>query len=187
MRKKTSNKKMQQRPGYALITGGAGFIGTNLAHRLLEGGNKVRIFDYLSRAGTDKNLDWLCKQHDPRILDIRIDYVRDDRAVGQALDRVDQVFHLAVQVAVTTSIGDPLEDFEINVRGTLNLLEALRRRPRPSGLIYTSTNKVYGNLLDLPLSRNGTRYEPAGGRQPWGILFQAEQYSGTTCRPLFAP
>ncbi len=109
-KKKQATKKCSNGPGYALITGRAGFIGTNLAHRLLEGGNKVRIFDNLSRAGTDKNLDWLCKKHDPRILDIRIEDVRDDRAVEQALDRVDQVFHLAAQVAVTTSIGDPLED-----------------------------------------------------------------------------
>jgi CDP-paratose 2-epimerase len=165
--------------GFVLITGGAGFIGTNLAQRLLADGRKVRIYDNLSRAGVMKNLDWLCNRFNTELLDIRVEDVRDPRALEIALNGVEQVFHLAAQVAVTTSIGQPLEDFEVNVRGTLNLLEAMRRMPQPPDLVFTSTNKVYGNLLDFPLRRNGTRYEPANGRsRQWGISeSQSMQFS----------
>ena len=154
----------------ALITGGAGFIGTNLAHRLISEGRSVRILDNLSRPGVEKNLNWLAQQHDPRLLDIRIEDVRDEQAVEQALQDVAQVFHLAAQVAVTTSIAQPLEDFDINVRGTLILLEAMRRQAWPPVLLFTSTNKVYGNLNGVALRRNGTRYEPALDQtRAWGI------------------
>jgi CDP-paratose 2-epimerase len=143
-----------------LITGGAGFIGTNLAHRLLVEKRHVRILDNLSRPGVEKNLDWLVRNHDPQLLEVRIQDIRDVVAVEASLDDVGEVFHLAAQVAVTTSIEQPLDDFDINVRGTLHLLEAMRRQPQPPVLIYTSTNKVYGNLENLSLQRNGTRYEP---------------------------
>ncbi len=153
-----------------LITGGAGFIGTNLAHRLLSEGCRVRILDNLSRHGVESNARWLAANHDASRLDIRIHDVRDARAVAQALEGVGKVFHLAAQVAVTTSITDPLEDFDINCRGTLTLLEAIRHQARPPALVFTSTNKVYGNLENVALRRNGTRYEPAGERlRRWGI------------------
>src|ERR1051325_9171384 len=73
---------------------------------------------------------------------------------------MSQVFHFAAQVAVTTSLDDPIGDFEVNARGTLNLLEAIRAANNPPPLIFTSTNKVYGDLRDVPLKRQGNRYVP---------------------------
>ncbi len=155
---------------WVLVTGGAGFIGTNLAQRLLADGRRVRILDNLSRPGVEKNLEWLSRRHDGHLLDVRIEDVRDVKAVGQALAGVGRIFHLAAQVAVTTSIEHPLEDFDINVNGTLTLLEAMRRQSRPPSLVFTSTNKVYGDLGRIPLRRNGTRYEPEGIRmRRWGV------------------
>jgi CDP-paratose 2-epimerase len=153
-----------------LITGGAGFIGTNLADHLLQSGHRVRILDNLARNGVERNLDWLCAQHDRDSVDIRIEDVRDARAVSAALEGIDHVYHLAAQVAVTTSIEAPEEDFGVNVRGTLNLLESIRHRPQPPSLVFTSTNKVYGHLEDVALHRNGTRYEPVDpSLLRWGI------------------
>ncbi len=142
-----------------LITGGAGFIGTNLAHRLLSEGRKVCLFDDLSRPGVEHNAAWLSETHGGSFNLIRAD-IRDARAVRKAVDSAGTVFHFAAQVAVTTSLADPMTDFEINARGTLNVLEALRGRSDSPMLFYTSTNKVYGGLDDVGLSRNGTRYEP---------------------------
>jgi CDP-paratose 2-epimerase len=142
-----------------LITGGAGFIGTNLADRLLRDGCRVRIFDNLARAGVEENLHWLRTEHGTRV-QIVIGDVRDAEAVRRAASDVTQVFHFAAQVAVTTSLVDPIEDFEVNARGTLNLLEALRAQPTPPPLLYTSTNKVYGALEDVSLRRRGRRYIP---------------------------
>jgi CDP-paratose 2-epimerase len=142
-----------------LITGGAGFIGSNLAHRLLTQGRRVRVLDNLSRPGVEQNLQWLRQQHGDLLEFVRAD-VRHDAAVAQAMDDVQQVFHFAAQVAVTTSLEDPREDFAINAQGTLNVLEAARARPAPPGVILTSTNKVYGGLEDLQLSVQGQRYLP---------------------------
>lgn len=142
-----------------LITGGAGFIGTNLAHRLLQSGRSVVLFDSLARPGVERNLHWLKQEHGER-LRIEIGDVRDIFAVRRAAHRADQVFHFAAQVAVTTSLTGPMFDFDVNLRGTLNLLEALRAMENPPPLVFTSTNKVYGRLDDIPLSPNSTRYEP---------------------------
>jgi CDP-paratose 2-epimerase len=146
-----------------LITGGAGFIGTNLADRLLSQGAPVLVLDDLSRAGVERNLEWLRTRHDGR-LQVEIADVRDAAAVRRAVDRADRIFHLAAQVAVTTSLVEPLRDFEINARGTLNVLEAVRSRPRPPPLLFTSTNKVYGSLPDVELELRGRRYVPADPR-----------------------
>jgi CDP-paratose 2-epimerase len=143
-----------------LITGGAGFIGTNLADRLLCLGRPVLIFDNLSRAGVRDNLRWLQEQHN-RSLEIEIADIRDAGAVRRAVERAGAVYHLAAQVAVTTSLEDPVHDFEINARGTLNVLEALRRRRPAPPLILTSTNKVYGDLNDIDLRKVGQRYVPS--------------------------
>jgi CDP-paratose 2-epimerase len=142
-----------------LVTGGAGFIGSNLAHRLMASGRKVRVLDNLSRPGVEQNLQWLRQQHGPLLEFVRAD-IRDAAAVQQAMAGVQQVFHFAAQVAVTTSLEDPQEDFAINALGTLNVLEAARSRPVPPGVIMTSTNKVYGGLEDLALSVQGQRYLP---------------------------
>ena len=142
-----------------LITGGAGFIGTNLAHRLLENDQRVVLFDNLSRPGVIKNLEWLRSTHGERVQFVRGD-IRDAAAVAEAVKGAGKVFHFAAQVAVTTSLDDPISDFEINARGTLNLLEAIRAMDTPPPLVFTSTNKVYGDLKDVTISGRGTRYEP---------------------------
>ena len=128
--------------GPAVITGGAGFIGTNLADRLARSGRRVILFDNLSRAGVEENLAWLRRTHGDRVHHVRGD-VREGQALKQVVAGASQVYHFAAQVAVTTSLVQPIEDFEINARGTLNLLEALRALPHPPPLLFTSTNKVY--------------------------------------------
>lgn len=143
-----------------LITGGAGFIGCNLAHRLLSRGDRVLILDNLSRAGVERNLRWLRDTHGSAV-EAEIADIRDVDAVRRAARRARQVFHFAAQVAVTTSLDDPAHDFSVNARGTLNLLEALREHDNPAPLVYTSTNKVYGGLDDVRLTVAGGRYEPA--------------------------
>jgi CDP-paratose 2-epimerase len=143
-----------------LVTGGAGFIGSNLVHRLASRGERVRVLDDLSRAGVERNLAWLREQHGGA-LDVSIGDVRDARAVEGAVRGAGFVVHLAAQVAVTTSLVDPITDFEINARGTLQVLEAIRAQPDPPGLLFTSTNKVYGDLADVTLERGHARYAPA--------------------------
>lgn len=147
------------RRGYVLITGGAGFIGANLANRLLESGRHVVVYDDLSRRGSERNLQWLRESHGER-LQVEIADVRNRDGLRAAVRGAEQVFHFAAQVAVTTSLTDPLHDFEVNVGGTLNLLEEIRRRDNPPPLLFTSTNKVYGSLGDLALEGCGTRYQP---------------------------
>jgi CDP-paratose 2-epimerase len=142
----------------ALVTGGAGFIGSNLANRLAAEGVEVVVLDALVRPGVERNLVWLQQTHGRRIRFVRAD-VRDAPAVFKAAAGADVVFHLAAQVAVTTSLVEPLQDFEINVRGTLNVLEAARRSGAP--LVFASTNKVYGDLADLVLEPTVHAYQPA--------------------------
>jgi CDP-paratose 2-epimerase len=142
-----------------LITGGAGFIGANVAHRLLRFGEHVRILDNLSRLGVEKNLAWLRDNHG-QDFELLIGDVRDPATVERAVNGVEHVFHFAAQVAVTTSLVDPRLDFAVNGLGALNVLEAVRRSPRPPSLLYTSTNKVYGALEDVELASTRTRYAP---------------------------
>src|SRR3954464_14242724 len=151
------NSRMPWRP--VLITGGSGFIGTNLAHRLLSAGRPVLLFDSLARPGVEQNLRWLHDTHGSQV-EIEIAETRDADAVRRAVNRASQVFRFAAQVAVTTSLTDPLEDFEVNARGTLNLLEAIRAQPTPPPLVFTSTNKVYGSREDIGRRRRHLRYEP---------------------------
>jgi CDP-paratose 2-epimerase len=143
-----------------LITGGSGFIGTNLAHRIASSGRRVRLLDNLSRAGVEENLRWLRATHGDRV-SIEVADVRDPFAVRRAVSGVEAVFHFAAQVAVTTSLVDPVHDFEVNARGTLNVLEAVRAQDDPPPLLFTSTNKVYGGMEDVELRQRDLRYEPA--------------------------
>jgi CDP-paratose 2-epimerase len=141
-----------------LITGGIGFIGTNLADRLLRDGHDVVLFDNIGRAGVQENLDWLRGEHGERVQFVKGD-VRDFGAVDKAVQGAEAVFHLAAQVAVTTSITNPQEDFSINAQGTVNVLEAARRQKPMPTFLYTSTNKVYGGLEHYRVVERPSRYE----------------------------
>jgi CDP-paratose 2-epimerase len=143
----------------ALITGGAGFVGSTLAQRLLRAGQRVIVFDNLSRSGVRANLRMLQEQH-ASLLEVEVGDVRDELAVARAVERADEIYHFAAQVAVTTSLQAPLHDFETNALGTLNVLEAVRRRQPAPPLIFTSTNKVYGGLSGIALQKAGRRYAP---------------------------
>lgn len=147
----------QRRP--ILVTGGAGFIGSNLADRFASEGHDVLVYDSLARPGVERNLEWLKKRHRSRISSVVAD-IRDEASLADAAGDAQAVFHMAAQVAVTTSLTDPRSDFETNVQGTLNLLEALRRRNEPVPFIFASTNKVYGDLADIALDRTPTAYAP---------------------------
>jgi CDP-paratose 2-epimerase len=150
--------------GRTLITGGAGFIGTNMAERLLDEGGQVVILDDLSRPGVRRNLAWLKSHARRRQLDVIEGDVRDTATIRRALSGVGCVFHFAAQVAVTTSVHDPLHDFSVNLGGTLKLLEEARRLDEPPALLFTSTNKVYGALDDVKVVRRTDRYEPVEQR-----------------------
>lgn len=141
-----------------LITGGAGFIGSNLAAHYLKKGWQVTVFDNLSREGADKNLDWLVRSSKGDNLKVIEKDVRDFEAVKKAVALADLIYHLAAQVAVTTSISDPREDFEVNALGTFNILEAARKASHKPIVIYSSTNKVYGRLEDIPMKEGEKRY-----------------------------
>lgn len=151
-----------------LITGGAGFVGTNLADRLLNEGHEVTIYDNLSREGVEKNAAWLQGRHGSKIK-VEIGDVRDADHLKSVVCGAGQIFHFAAQVAVTTSLVDPRHDYEVNIGGTLNLLEAIRATDTPPSLIFTSTNKVYGALADLGLQKNCTRYQTLDSVLPTGI------------------
>ncbi len=149
-----------------LVTGGLGFIGCNVANRLLRDGHEVILFDNARRAGVLENLEWLRGHHGHRVNWSNAD-VRDVAAVRKAADGVSAIFHFAAQVAVTTSVDNPQEDFAINAMGTLNVLEAARSiRPFPA-VLFTSTNKVYGGIDHVRIVERATRYEYES--QPEGI------------------
>jgi len=140
-----------------LITGGAGFIGVNLAYRLLKKGDAVTVFDNLSRNGAEQNLAWLVLQQFRLLSFIKGD-VRDFSLVKKTVDGCDEIYHLAAQVAVTKSVDDPIDDFRINAEGTLFLLEAVRKISPDAIFVFASTNKVYGELRHLKLKESKTRY-----------------------------
>lgn len=140
-----------------LITGGAGFIGTNLAHRLLSEGKAVTILDSLERPGVETNLDWLRHEH-PDNLNIKVADIRNKYKVQEAANNAEFIYHLAAQVAVTTSLENPFHDFRTNLLGTINLLEAVRNTSHRPPLVFTSTNKVYGDLSEKDLIADDQRY-----------------------------
>jgi CDP-paratose 2-epimerase len=144
-----------------LIFGGAGFIGSNLAHWLLENTDaKVHLFDNFSRRGVRHNLDSLKKvTGQSGRLKVTVGDIRRPDEVERVVCEANEIYHFAAQVAVTTSIGDPQLDFETNLRGTFNVLEGIRKAGHKPFLLFTSTNKVYGELSEHSLVASRTRYE----------------------------
>jgi len=143
----------------ALVTGGAGFIGSNLISRLLKDGWQIVLVDNLSRSGAEENLEWLRSQG---ALEFSKTDIRDYEALKRILKKhndLDVVFHHAAQVAVTTSVTNPREDFEINALGTFNVLEAIRETNQRPVVFYASTNKVYGAMDEVAIVEEPTRYE----------------------------
>ncbi|MCK1712427.1 MULTISPECIES: GDP-mannose 4,6-dehydratase [unclassified Bradyrhizobium] len=152
-----------------LITGGCGFIGCNLADRLAERGDNVLVLDNLARAGVRENAQWLKSRHGDRVA-VTIADIRDPIPIIDAVREARAVLHLAAQVAVTDSVSDPASDFEINARGTLNVLEAVRLHNRSAPLIFASTNKVYGRLIDdSAITLSGRRYVPTSDGLAGGV------------------
>ena len=160
---------------YALVTGGAGFIGCNLADRLLGGGERVLLLDSLRRPGVERNLRWLRARHGDRVSVFFAD-LRDAASIEDAVRGAGSVFHLAAQVAVTTSLIDPRADFEVNLGGTVTLLEAVRRLRPEAPFVFASTNKVYGDLADVALELEDDAWRPtapairANGIGEWRAL-----------------
>ncbi len=151
--------KIKAGEAYTLITGGAGFVGINLAARLLDDGKKVMVYDNLSRDGVEQNLKWL-KDRYPENLIVQIADIGETDVLQECVNNANQVFHFSAQVAVTSSLTNPKHDFDTNIKGTFNLLECIRKSPQQPPLIFASTNKVYGNLLDLQFNSDATRYYP---------------------------
>jgi len=142
-----------------IIIGGAGFIGSNAASRYLQRGHRVVVVDNLCRDGVKKNLEWLSSQGSLEFIKLDIREARELGLVFRKHRDANQVLHLAGQVAVTQSVTNPREDFEVNALGTFNVLEAVRQARMEAPLLYASTNKVYGEMTDVgTVERNG-RYE----------------------------
>lgn len=144
-----------------LITGGAGFIGSNYASRCISRGEKIVIFDNLSRAGSKRNLAWLEETYGKGTFDLIVGDVRDSAAIQTAARNANRILHLAAQVAVTTSVTDPRNDFEVNAQGTFNTLEAARLSGNKPGFLYSSTNKVYGGMDNVRVVEKEARYDYA--------------------------
>jgi CDP-paratose 2-epimerase len=142
-----------------LVTGGAGFIGSNLSMSFLRDGYRLIVVDALLRSGSEHNLAWLRKNdRDGNLTFIHGD-VRNAEVMRQAATDADIIFHFAAQVAVTSSVDDPRVDFESNALGTFNVLEAARQNGRNPIVVFTSTNKVYGNMEDVETVERENRYE----------------------------
>ena len=138
-----------------LITGGAGFIGSNLAYSLLSRGDEVTIYDNLSRNMVKNNLKWLKENTGPGKLEVIIDDVRNRDNLDHAIKNKDVIFHLAAQTSVTRSIQNPIDDFEVNTIGAINLLERVRKYNPEAIILYSSTNKVYGSMENLKIGQSG--------------------------------
>ncbi|MCS7283516.1 MAG: GDP-mannose 4,6-dehydratase [Anaerolineae bacterium] len=160
-----------------LITGGAGFIGINYAHRLICRGEEVTIYDNLSRPGVEKNLAWLRATHGECAFRFVTGDVRNFEQLRPFVQESDVVVHLAAQVAVTTSVMDPRTDFEVNALGTFNVLEAARLAGHNPIVLYASTNKVYGGMEDAAVVEEPTRYRyrdlPLGVPETWPLDFHS--------------
>jgi CDP-paratose 2-epimerase len=150
-----------------LITGGAGFIGSNLADRLLGAGHDVTIFDNLSRSGCECNLAWLSQVYGHAAFRVIRANLSEFDTLQDAAEGVDRIYHLAGQVAVTTSVQNPRQDFESNALGTFNVLEAARLVGNDPIILYASTNKVYGGMEEVKIQETETRYAYAD--LPFGV------------------
>ncbi len=144
--------------GTYLVTGGAGFIGCNYVDRLLGRGERVIVYDNLSRLGAEANVRWLKAKYGPRSFELVVADVRDAAALSEAVPGTDVIVHLAAQTAVTTSVEDPRSDFEQNALGTFNVLEAARMARGDPIVLYSSTNKVYGGMEEVGIVEDDTRY-----------------------------
>jgi CDP-paratose 2-epimerase len=172
------------------ITGGAGFIGSNYVCRLVERGENVTIYDNLSRAGAPRNVDWLEETFGKDAFKLIVGDLRDDKLLTESAKVADVIVHLAGQVAVTTSVTNPREDFEANALGTFNALEAARLSDKDPIFIYSSTNKVYGGMEDVEIIEEATRWryqhllegcpetQPLDFHSPYGVSKGAgDQYT----------
>ncbi len=159
------------------VSGGAGFIGSNYVYRLLERGEKVTVYDNLSRAGAPRNLKWLQEKFGEKAFKLVVGDVRDAAQLTASTREADVIVHLAAQVAVTTSVVDPRNDFEINANGTFNMLEAARLNGRQPVIIYASTNKVYGGMEDVKVVERAARWEyedlPSGASEAQPLDFHS--------------
>jgi CDP-paratose 2-epimerase len=161
-------------PRRILITGGAGFLGVNAAVRMIDDGWRVTVLDNLSRPGTERNLKWLITEHAAEMTFVKED-VRNASALTEHVKNQDAILHLAGQVAVTTSLIDPVADFEVNAAGTLNLLEATRKHNPEVPFVFASTNKVYGKLDNNNVACNES--QPIDFHSPYGCSKgAADQY-----------
>ncbi|MEJ2300670.1 MAG: GDP-mannose 4,6-dehydratase [Anaerolineales bacterium] len=154
-------------PKNYLVTGGAGFIGTNYVARLIQRDQQVTIYDNLSREGALWNLQWLRETYDQDAFHLMVGDVRDAALLTSAARSAEVIVHLAGQVAVTTSVVHPREDFESNALGTFNVLEAARLSEKQPVVLYASTNKVYGGMEDVGVVQDNKRYRYA--ELPYGI------------------
>ena len=176
-----------------LVTGGAGFIGSNYMHRLVGRGDKVTVFDNFSRGGAKRNLEWLQNQFGKDAFDVVVGDVRNASLIAESARDADVIVHLAGQVAVTTSVVDPRDDFESNAIGTFNTLEAARLSGRNPIFLYSSTNKVYGGMEDVELFEEPTRWrykylvhgcpetQPLDFHSPYGCCYSQDTDVLTRC------
>ncbi|HDZ9181686.1 TPA: GDP-mannose 4,6-dehydratase, partial [Vibrio cholerae] len=159
-----------------LITGGCGFLGSNLASHAITQGYDVIVFDNLSRLGTYDNLNWLKSFG---TFEFVHGDIRNKNDVTRLIERIkpDAIFHLAGQVAMTTSLDNPYMDFEVNIGGSINVLEAVRLHCPETAIFYSSTNKVYGDLEQFSYRETATRYEciehPNGFSESVGLDFHS--------------
>lgn len=163
-----------------LITGGAGFIGSNLASFYLKKGVKVSVFDNFSREGSKKNIKWL-ESLPGNLKVVKADVSYNKGALKREIGRTDAVIHLAAQVAVTTSVEKPREDFQVNALGTFNVLEAIRKSRNKPPIIYSSTNKVYGEMKGVKVKKMHRRYEYVDYPKGINEKFPLDFYSPYGC------
>lgn len=151
--------KREDNEPYILITGGCGFIGTNLSKHFLKEGRKVMVYDNLSRPGVEYNLQWLKKRYPDQLI-IQVADIKEEKILEECIKHAEVIFHFSAQVAVTSSLENPNHDFEVNMKGTFNLLEAVRKSAHRPPVFFTSTNKVYGTLSSVKLKSSKDRYIP---------------------------